>query len=752
MRTLGFSLMPSVAAATATWAHARISMLRDVARLGAASIGRAAILLALALALGSVRLAAQVLNMSHDLVPLGIASQNLSPNNPSLDAAPLFQATLSYVQGHSMQTLTLDTGAYYLLTNQQSNAVLIFNTLSNLTIDLAGSTIYFNGPQFPNGLLLNYCSNLIMKNFQIDYVHLPYTHVQLTSVDTVNRLLKYQTLPNWPDPASFNTLTDPFSGGPIGGYWAAIFRNGSIVPGTSRTLLKAPFNNNTLTIQDTSPWAQSATLSTLRAADTIAVTTRGGGPPILVWEGNSITIANISIYGSATEAVVLYQTNNSTVDSVRIMPRPGSGLIGADGDGIHFRTVGQNNHIRNCYVTRTMDDGIVMESPYAATVFSQSSPRQLTVVRNSYVRFPNGTAVNLVDPGTTLESTGATIVAQDPPDAAQLAYSGQVNLTFDRDLPSLAPGTIMAFGAPAQRGEGSTIEDNLVEDTYGGRGIWISGAQGITIQRNVMRRTSMGGIDLQQETDAAVDPGDLGPPTHEITITDNALEAVLGPAACGTGLSDCLGAVQVVSTNNQSFGFASSAGNTNITIANNYIADSGRSGIWLGEVDGGTLQNNLVIRSSQNPTLGTSITDPAVGIPVPLKSQVAQDALTPVVIRYSSSVVETGDTVSATSNITAPVTMTPPSATAYAAATTGSFTLQTAVSGFAWKAASDSPWLITSATGAGSATVPFSVTANGTGAPRTGHITIAGESFTVTQTTQTAVWQCSPLRFLDPHW
>jgi hypothetical protein len=50
----------------------------------------AMVILAVTLAFGSDKLAAQVLNMSHDLVPLGIASQNLMPNNPSLDARPLF--------------------------------------------------------------------------------------------------------------------------------------------------------------------------------------------------------------------------------------------------------------------------------------------------------------------------------------------------------------------------------------------------------------------------------------------------------------------------------------------------------------------------------------------------------------------------------------------------------------------------------------------------------------------------------------
>jgi hypothetical protein len=148
-----------------------------------------------------IQATAQTLNMSHDLVTLGIASQNLTPDDPALDARPLFQAALQYLIKHPMQTLTLDTGSYYLLTSEfPGSAVLQVPSLSNLTIDLAGSTIYFNGPVIPNGLQLYYCSNVVLKNFQVDYVKPPYTHVQLTSVDPINRILTYQNLSGWPDP------------------------------------------------------------------------------------------------------------------------------------------------------------------------------------------------------------------------------------------------------------------------------------------------------------------------------------------------------------------------------------------------------------------------------------------------------------------------------------------------------------------------------------------------------------------------
>ncbi len=295
------------------------------------------------------------------------------------------------------------------------------------------------------------------------------------------------------------------------------------------------------------------------------------------------------------------------------------------------------------------------------------------------------------------------------------------------DLPLLAPGTILVLGSPALRGQGSTIEDNLVEDTYGGRGVWLAGVEGVTVQRNVLRRTSNAGI-------VSSTGANLYPPSHGVTITDNALEESLGPAAPGGGLQDSLAAIEVdtIINPNPYYGFESTPSDTDFTIVNNYIADSALSGLWINGLSGGTLNNNLIIRYSQNPAAywGGS------GLAPQDQILVMPDILLPVAIHNSSSVVETSDTISATSNIIAPVTMTPSSAIVSAAATPASFALQTAINGFAWKAVSDSSWLtITSAvTGVGAATVQYSVAASNTGASRTGNITIAGVAFAVTQT------------------
>jgi hypothetical protein len=233
----------------------------------------------------------------------------------------------------------------------------------------------------------------------------------------------------------------------------------------------------------------------------------------------------------------------------------------------------------------------------------------------------------------------------------------------------------------------------------------------------------MAGIIVHQDTSAWP-----APPSRDITIRDNSLEGDLGPAATGTGDQEALGALQVVSTDNN-FGFSSSTSNTNITVLKNYVADSGRSGIWIGELNGGTLQDNLVIRWNQHPEFQL------FGIPPQFYDQVQADRSVPIVIRYSSNVNESGDITQSGSPISAPVTMTPSNVTLAAAGGAGSFTVQTAVSGFGWKAVSDSPWLMVTsgASGAGSGTVQYAVSSNATAAGRVGAIRISGRLFTVSQ-------------------
>src|SRR6516164_10416656 len=83
-------------------------------------------------------LAQGTLNLSQDLVRLGIASSNMTPNQPDLDSGPLFSDAAIYLRNHSLHRVIADPGAYYFRSVGRGNAHVLLNVLTNLTIDLQG--------------------------------------------------------------------------------------------------------------------------------------------------------------------------------------------------------------------------------------------------------------------------------------------------------------------------------------------------------------------------------------------------------------------------------------------------------------------------------------------------------------------------------------------------------------------------------------------------------------------------------------
>jgi hypothetical protein len=570
------------------------------------------------------------LNLSRDLVKLGIASKNLAPNDPSLDARPLFQAALQYVKNAQMQRLTVDSGAYYFLTPENSTTYLNLGAITNLTVDLAGSTIYFAN-SFLRGFSLSDCRHVLLTNFQIDFLNPPYTYVRLASVDPSQRTLTYTTLPGWPDPA---TLTTPSNISTV--IWAAVFRNNRIVAGTSRMQVSQSIADNVLSlVQDDTPWTQASTLLSLQPGDTIVVTQRGGSPPVIATGGDSIGISNATIFGSGAIALLLNSVSDSIVERVQVMPRKGN-LISSNADGIHFVSVGSNNHIRNCYVTGTLDDAFAMDSRDVASVpaVTQAGATQLQVSRTEFMHFPDGTSVNFVDPNSANEINGAAIVSQDPADTSPPIRNGTVTLKFDRPLPALASGAGMVFASQNLRGAGSSIENNFVGEIPFGRGIWIGGAQGIAVQGNNIGPTSNGGIVVFEDTKSYPVP-----PAGNIDIQFNIVYGSLGPMASGSGTQIALGGIMVDSINFTGR-FATSSPNTNISIRDNWIYGSGRCGIWVGQLDTGTIRDNAVIHYGQYPNL------PLFGVSNEVGLQLRQDFTQPVAVHNSENVLVFNNAIS----------------------------------------------------------------------------------------------------------
>ncbi len=574
------------------------------------------------------------INLSHDLVRLGIASSNLPPDSPTTDARPLFQAALAYAKSHPVRTITVDHGAYYFLTPQTNQIYLLLSSLSNLTVDLADSTAYFAQP-FLRSFELSQCSNVTLTRFRTEYLNPPYTHVQLTYVDPARRSLAYTVLPNWPDPVTFNGLTPPDpTTGPLA-LWAMVFRNGDIVPGTSRMQVAQPIGNGVLDfVQDNTPWTQSAALSTLSPGDIVVVTVRGGFGPVTVTQSDHVAISDATVQGSSAIAVLFISSSHSLADRVRVEPRQQgrvSDLIASNADGIHFTSTGADNHIRHSFVTRTMDDAMAIDSRDLASVMSQSGKRQLTVQRTAFLRFPDGTAVTFVDPVTAGESSPFTIVSQTPPQTTPPVFNGQVVLTFASDLPTLAPGTGMAVADAAARGAGSSIEDNEVKDIVFGRGIWVSGADGVSVAHNRVGRTSNGGIAVTQSTIHYPTPA-----AHDIAIHDNVVHGSLGPMASGSGTQLAVGAIMVAPTNDRNQ-FSTGTPNSNISITHNRVVNSGRSGIWVDGLNGGAVSDNVIVGWDKHPEL------PFFGVNAQLQAQLLADFKQALVVHNSQNVATSGN-------------------------------------------------------------------------------------------------------------
>jgi hypothetical protein len=344
------------------------------------------------------------------------------------------------------------------------------------------------------------------------------------------------------------------------------------------------------------------------------------------------------------------------------------------------------------------------------------------VTRNNSVRFANGTLVNFMDPAEGAEVTGAAVVNQNPPDSVNVGGNDQVTVTFDRDLPPLMAGDVMLFGSADMRGGGSSIEDNTVETTFG-RGMFLGGLEDVVIQRNVIRNTNNAGINVSQVT--VVGAG-AELPSHGITIQSNSIYSVLGPAATGAGGDFAVQGAIIVDSTDPNFEFLTTPVNSNVSILNNYIADSGRSGMWIGELNYGDVNNNVITRWNEYPNLG-----------VWGDVQFPQDFAQPLVTRFSQNLNTSNNVMQATSSLTGAVNLSPSTASPGAAGSAGSIAVQANVPDFSWTAISDSAWLTTAEgdSGTGNGTVQYEVAANTTGSPRSGTITIAGVVFTVRQGT-----------------
>ena len=184
--------------------------------------------LAAVLGVRSAAIAQTTLNVSEDLVRLGIASTNIVPNQPDLDAGPLFFRAVLYAGNHQINRVIADPGAYYFLSQQYAGTHLAWDKLSNLTLDLQGSDLHFTFP-LASGISLTNATNIVLQNFTVDYDPLPFTQVRVVSVNPAQQQIQFAVDGNWQNPSVLNAVFSV----PNGGVDVHIFRSGRPIIGAN---------------------------------------------------------------------------------------------------------------------------------------------------------------------------------------------------------------------------------------------------------------------------------------------------------------------------------------------------------------------------------------------------------------------------------------------------------------------------------------------------------------------------------------
>jgi hypothetical protein len=530
------------------------------------------------------------LNMSHDLVPLGIASTNLVPNQPSLDAGPLFMQAVAYAKNHGISTVIADLGTYYFL-SVLDNTHVALSQISNMTIDFQGSNLIFTHPLF-YGMVFYFGTNLTLQNFTVDYQPLSFTQLRVVAVDVPNQQIQYTVQPGWQDPSTYNSLLPKPSEIQV-----HIFRNGRPVLG--RLVTQLPLTGDRLPIIN----PPQAILPAIRPGDIAVLLLRLGIDAINANHCNGCTFRNITVFSADATGVAAYQVKSLTMERVYALPKPGTDRLMSVASAIAFTPLGPNNQIRLSRAIRTNDDGFAFTVRYTGTVQNQIDSRHLTIVGTpassleSADSVANGSLVNFqrVSDGFILGS--AVIVTQTAPSGSP----NQVTFTFDRDLPSNLVGAFMYSADAAYNGGNTVLERNSAQSLSCCRGINGAGLANSIIRGNYLQRTSFSAVHLEQSTS----PGEpASPPFVNLNVSNNVID--------GTNTNSDwwwfqLGAIQAVTLDNPSFLLFPNSVFSNINVTNNFIADAGRSAVWMGDTAGGSVSGNYFLNPNARPDLANAL-------------------------------------------------------------------------------------------------------------------------------------------------
>ncbi|MFA5687936.1 MAG: right-handed parallel beta-helix repeat-containing protein [Kiritimatiellales bacterium] len=303
------------------------------------------------------------------------------------DGAQLVQRVLSEISSGANEII-ISAGNYRVGDSKQ--AVFSLTNVHNLTID-GGGAVFWLTDMASRLFDLNGCSNVLLKNFTVDYDPLPYVQGTVSRVVTTapaclefvldpgfeGAMQKYQSFSPKKTGQIHIFTADDSAGLPLAPLWIA-GHDKSLPIEYDATTRKARVQ---LAVREESRaqpgWG-------IAAGDLVALTPRYyGKSPLYMTACSDVKLLNVHLFGGGRFGVESIVSRGLELDGCRLVRRPNTRrLVSSNMDGFHLRNNVVGPRLFQCVVEASMDDAIAMPG-MNAFVLRQKSPQELIVATRS---------------------------------------------------------------------------------------------------------------------------------------------------------------------------------------------------------------------------------------------------------------------------------------------------------------------------------------------------------------------------------
>jgi hypothetical protein len=452
------------------------------------------------------------------------------------------------------------------------SVAVVFNELTNLTIDGRGSTLVIHGCL--TALTGMACRGLTIKDLTIDWEQAPFSQGQIIAVADNRRSFDVQVDRNYRvrggEPVEGLMEYDPRTQLPLRGGVDSAFevtRTTLLRPQQLRTFLSRPLP------------LQVGSLVVLRHL-------LGGRFGVDLYKCDDVLIERVTIYTCLGMGVRARNSSDLRIRGLRVMIRPESGrLMSTVADAAHFNHCKGTIEITDSFFEGMGDDAVNVHGFYY-TVRRRLGPRTVEVEcekpGHPIADFQPGDKLELTDGSTLLPYALVTVKAVSANPA-----NSSCTIGLEQDLPAgLVPGRDVLADAqvPRVRISGCTVRGNRA------RGFLI-GTRDAVIENSSFHYVS--GSAIHVRCDITTGCESIG--TRRVVIRHNLIEG------CNNGAQRASGAIHV-------FAFlrgdkrAPAGVHRQVFIEDNIVRDSDNAAVFLSSVDEAVVRGNRMENCCRRPT------------------------------------------------------------------------------------------------------------------------------------------------------